>query len=163
MLRRELDLAERGRGRVVLVTADPGVGKTRLLAEFRARVESRALVLVGHGPLAATIPFGIVAEPLEAHLAGLRDQRGGQPPGAPSEAFSAILRGAPDGGVGPSGLQALTVIRDLLVALAAGRPLVIALDDLHQADRSSWELVAYLARNPPAAPLLAVASSRIAP
>jgi len=163
-LRRELDLAERGPGRVVVVTADPGIGKTRLLLEFGERAGRRALVLVGRGsPLAATIPFGIVGEPLEAHISSLPEQHRQRLAQKPLETFANMLAADSDISSGPSALRALAAIRDLLVALASDRPLVLVLDDLHQADRSSWDLVAYLTRNPPRATVLVVASSRIAP
>jgi DNA-binding NarL/FixJ family response regulator/tetratricopeptide (TPR) repeat protein len=40
-------------------------------------------------------------------------------------------------------------IRALIAALAADRPIVLVLDDLHWADAASLELVAYLLRSPP--------------
>ena len=42
----------------------------------------------------------------------------------------------------------------LLERLAAYRPLVLVLDDLHWADSGSFELLASLLRRPPAAPVL---------
>jgi hypothetical protein len=60
----------------------------------------------------------------------------------------------------PSRLRVLEALRSLLEALTAERGLVLLLDDLHQADRSSWEALNYLARNPPAAAVLIVAAIR---
>ena len=51
-------------------------------------------------------------------------------------------------------------VRDLLERLAAVRPLVLLLDDLHWSDSASLELVAHLVRNPPDAAVLVVGSFR---
>ena len=144
-------------GRVVLVSADPGVGKTRLLREVtefaRARRRRPALVLVGRGsPLASTIPLAIVAEPLGAHLESLAARERDTLPALPDLTA---------GDVGPR-LETFAAIRRLLSALAVDRPLVLILDDLHLADRLSWDLVAYLGRIAPAAPVLVLAAARVA-
>jgi DNA-binding NarL/FixJ family response regulator len=52
-------------------------------------------------------------------------------------------------------------VRLLLSALAAERPLALALDDVHWADEESLLLLAYLLRYPPAGPVLLVLSHRL--
>src|SRR5262249_50335321 len=59
----------------------------------------------------------------------------------------------------PSGLQderyrSHGAVRRLLEVLAAAKPLVLALDDLHGADAAASELLAHLLRRPPRAPVL---------
>jgi DNA-binding CsgD family transcriptional regulator/tetratricopeptide (TPR) repeat protein len=156
-LRAEFELVRHGNGRVLLVTADPGVGKTRLMREFAERVRTRSLVLAGRGsPLTGSVPLGIVAEPLTAYLAGLPGElAAGLPP--------VDLTGGSTGDRPVSLLHTFTALRRLLAALAADRPLVLLLDDMHQGDRSSWQLVAHLGRNPLPAPVLVVAATRVSP
>ena len=50
--------------------------------------------------------------------------------------------------------RAHRAVRALLEAVAAPRPLVVLLDDLHWADGASLELLGHLLRRPPRAPLL---------
>lgn len=159
--------ASTGRSRIVLVTGDPGIGKTRLLEEFRGSV-GRALCLVGRGsPLASAVPFSVLAEALQSHLrtipvetvrelcgSGLQDLAVVLP------AAAAALGSSPDGPSSRLGL--LEAFAGLLVAIAAGSPLVVELDDLHQADPSTWEALAYVGRSPLAAPVLVVAALRTA-
>src|SRR5712692_9483143 len=48
-LLRCLDVTARGQGRLMLVAGEPGIGKTRLLAEFAERAQAEGWqVLVGH-------------------------------------------------------------------------------------------------------------------
>jgi tetratricopeptide (TPR) repeat protein len=163
-LTREIPRAGRN-GRLVLVVGEAGIGKSRLLQEFAARVGRRADFLTGRGSPASTpIPFSVLVEALESRLRKLPAARLHELGGRrlsdlahllPSAALA--LRSAP---TAPSRLGMLEALRSLLEALAAERPLVLLLDDLHQADRSSWEALNYLARNPPAASVLIAAAIR---
>jgi hypothetical protein len=157
VLQREFELVKRGRGRVLLVSADPGVGKTRLLQEFAGRVQARALVLIGRGsPLTESVPLGIIAEPLHAHLTGL-----------PGDAASGLAMpewaGEPVARQSVSLLRTFAQLRGVLGEMAKTQPVVVILDDAHQADLSSWGLLAHLARNPVPAPVLVIAATRVAP
>jgi DNA-binding CsgD family transcriptional regulator len=157
LLQREFELVERGRGRVLLVSADPGVGKTRLLLEFTGRVQARALTLIGRGsPLTESVPLGIIAEPLQAHLAGL-------PPGAQGGLPWPEVAGESVTGEPVSLLKTFGRLRGVLVEMADECPVVLILDDVHRADRPSWGLISHLARNPLPAPVLVIAATRVAP
>ena len=58
-----------GAFRCVIVTADPGVGKTRLAQEFLERHRDEAFGLTARAhPLSDTASFGMWAEALERHL-----------------------------------------------------------------------------------------------
>jgi len=59
-MRRALEAAREGHGKIVATTGEPGVGKSRLLFEFKAVVQSDCMVLeaysVSHGKASAYVP-----------------------------------------------------------------------------------------------------------
>ncbi len=56
--------------------------------------------------------------------------------------------------------QIFLAVRDLIIAQASHRPLLIVLDDLHWADQTSLELLSFLLESIPAAPLYILCMSR---
>ena len=69
----ELERATIDGARCVLVTGDPGLGKTRLCTEFAARRRDTALVLNARGyALGATEALGLWSEALDGPLGRLR-------------------------------------------------------------------------------------------
>lgn len=164
-LQREL-VGVRDGARLVLVRGDAGVGKTRLLVEFQTLVRPRATCLVGRGsPLGGSVPFSVVAEALESHLrsrpmAELTGRCGPRVAALreilPSFAV-AIAASAPSQ---PSRLETFEAFICLFESIARDRLLVLILDDAHRADPSTWELLHYVARTAPRAPLLIVAALR---
>jgi class 3 adenylate cyclase/tetratricopeptide (TPR) repeat protein len=150
-VRRELRGASRAsRSRVLLVTGEPGCGKTRLAAELRRRRLAR--VLAGRCPaFGHQLPLHALAE---AVASGLRIDPGGAA-GAMDDAarevtprirradrasFARDLRlllGAervPKGEARRSVHEAARAARTAIEALAADRPLVIVIDDFQWAD-----------------------------
>jgi len=158
----ELELLEAARGRaadadpaVVLVGGEAGVGKTRLVAELSVRCTAdmtRVLVggcvPVGDGAL----PYAPVVEVLRVLLAdlGADAMRGLVGPSWPEVARLLPALGAPDR-IGLSDQAAQARLFELLLGLF-GRlgeqgPLVLVVEDLHWADRSTRDLLAFLIRN----------------
>jgi len=163
-LSRELELANRG-GRLALVVGEAGIGKTRLLLEFSTRERRRARFLAGRGsPVSTSMPFSVLIEALESMLRTLPASRLVELAGARLPDLAQLLPSASlaTGRVSrdPSRLQLLEALRSLLEALAAEQPLVLLLDDLHQCDRSTWEALNYLGRNPPQGRVMVVAAVR---
>jgi DNA-binding CsgD family transcriptional regulator/tetratricopeptide (TPR) repeat protein len=149
-------------GPVVLVTGEAGIGKSRLLAELIASVEAdppgRRAVLVATGACvefaAGELPYAPVIELLE-HIAGVAD---GQ---VTAEAISlaAELAGAVEAAdtrrasadrspaaAGAARIRHFVRLHALIVALASTVDVVVAVDDLHWADRSTLDALAFLAR-----------------
>lgn len=161
----EFERLRRG-GRLVLVVGDAGVGKSRLLTEFATLQRRRGDCLSGRGsPMSTSMPFSILVEALESRLRQLpakelRKLAGNRLPDLAHmlPSASVVLGGRKK--TATTRLRVLESLRSLLESLAGERPLVLLLDDLHQADRSSWEALNYLARNPPAAAVLIVTATR---
>ena len=143
--------------RVVQVAGEPGLGKTRLLAELCARAEERGcLVLEGRATeFEPDLPFGMFMHALDD---GLLSRSLAELDVSTSElvaelacVFPSLVGQHPQH---PAPLQeeryrAYRAVRVLLDTLSASRPLVFVLDDIHWADPASEELLSYLLRHPP--------------
>jgi signal transduction histidine kinase len=154
----EVDRARRGHGRLVLLEAESGGGKTRLLEELDQRTWRAAAVLRGQGVAAeAPRPFQMlvgVAEQLMAMgsadpaYAALVRQRLGEQQDAVCAALpelSALFVAGSGGTLGPEAFgEARTVhaLASLLDALGTeASPALVILDDGQWADESTLELL----------------------
>ena len=70
-----LDALGEGSGAFLSTEGEPGIGKTRLLAELRARAEDRGhLVLAGSAAeFERDLPFGVWSDALEAYVSSRGD------------------------------------------------------------------------------------------
>jgi hypothetical protein len=152
-LHESLARARGGERCVVLVTGEPGIGKTRLLAEFAQAVHGAALVLYGRCEDEPAMPFQPFAEALAPLAAAdivmedlVRPQVGR--PGEPA--------------ADPEGDRArlFDAVCEWMEELARSRPLLLMLDDLHWADRATLLLLRRLAGRPQRVPLLLLGSAR---
>jgi DNA-binding CsgD family transcriptional regulator/tetratricopeptide (TPR) repeat protein len=146
--------AAAGHGGTVLVAGDAGIGKTRLVAELGARARAAgARTLVGRciDLVGAEVPYLPVAEairPLMARedvrelLASARELWWLLPGTVLAEEHPRRRGGPP-----PSQLGLLQELLALLDTAAAAGPVVLVLEDLHWADRSTLDLIAFLAHN----------------
>ena len=153
VLDREYRRAAAGELRVVLMAADAGVGKTRLAREFLARKRNEIISLPARGyPLGATASFGVWAEAFEHHLRGLRHDEVGALCGGFLDDLATVLHSVaaargPAAERAPSRPRLISGLAILLSNLAKRAPVVVLIDDAHDADPSSWEALAYLARD----------------
>src|ERR1700761_361472 len=175
---RELAELDRALGRladrqpwVVQLVGEPGIGKSRLLAELTRRAETRRWqVLIGRAAeFEQDVPFGAIIDALNDHLGALDSAvlRALQP-----EALQELahvfpsLSGFADETLAPRGqadrYRFHYAVRAVLERLAARRPVVIALDDVHWADPASCEVIAHLLRRF-RGPLLAALAVRRTP
>jgi len=137
-----LDRARRGSGRIVLVSGDAGIGKTRLIAELAER-EADALVLSGAAVQTGTAPYGAVVAALRAGLRAELDALAAFGPLAPHLAVLLPELGTPAAASDRATL--VEAIRCALAQLAADRPVLLVLDDLHWSDEATLELLSALA------------------
>lgn len=147
-------LAEKGSGAVVLL-GEGGVGKTRLAVEGARLAQSRgALVLTGvagaAGAAGAGAPYALFAdlfrEELRVNTAAPDPFAAGViPRDRSAEAISLAVQAA---------------VVEALAALSEGRPLYLVLDDVHECDESSLNLLHYLALRAPELRLMMVATCR---
>ena len=133
----------------MLIEGPAGIGKSALLAQARRRAaDGGSLVLAARGSeLEREFPFGVVRQLLEGVVAGRDDLLTG------AAAPAASVFGSPDG-EGDVSFAALHGLFWVALNLAAERPLVLAVDDLHWCDRPSLRFLAYLARRLEGQPIL---------
>jgi DNA-binding SARP family transcriptional activator len=153
----------KGAGRIVLIEGEAGVGKSRLAEEFlRWVVAEGGSVLRGRGyDVKAGIPYEPVVEVLRDAL-GAPGLSGTAP-----EWLSEVTRllpelrqrfpALPEPGVPADpadGWRLFEGVAQLVLALAAERPVAISLDDLQWCDGDSCNLLRFLVRRTEQAPVL---------
>jgi DNA-binding CsgD family transcriptional regulator/tetratricopeptide (TPR) repeat protein len=156
-----LEALGQGRAGCVAIEGEPGIGKTRLLADLRTRAEERGcLVLAGTAAeFERDLPFSVWADALDAYVASQELDLG---PALGAELAEILPSRAPDGAdrgtLAEERYRVHRAARRLLALLAEPRPLVLVLDDLHWSDDASLELLtALLRRGAPERVLLAAA------
>ncbi|HET8953273.1 MAG TPA: BTAD domain-containing putative transcriptional regulator, partial [Solirubrobacteraceae bacterium] len=163
--------ASDGRRRGVLITGEPGIGKTRLAAELAGHAASHGgVVLYGRcddGPAAPAQPF---AEALSAYAAAcpraeLRAQLG-EHAGDLQVIVPSLRARLPDVAEAPPAapeierLRTLEATAALLETASRPAPILLVVDDLHWADELTLLLLQHLMRADIPARLLVVATYR---
>ncbi|MGI9184091.1 MAG: ATP-binding protein [Solirubrobacteraceae bacterium] len=143
--------------RLMLLSGDPGVGKTRLLAEVAGRAHAAgALVLAGRATDESLVPFQPFLEALGRYVetVSLAELRvvAHRPGSELSRLLPELRRRLPelpppeDGDADTERYRLFEAVVDLLRELSASAPVLIVLDDLHWADRPTLTLLRHLAR-----------------
>jgi AAA ATPase domain len=151
-LRRVVDQAVAGRGQIMLLAGEAGIGKTTMLAAAADYAESRgARVAWGWGwpgeGAPGYWPWVQVMRTLGLDIPW--------PPG-PSEPSGQAARDAP----ASERFRLFDEVTSLLLAESRIQPLLVLLDDLQWADRPSQLLLDFLARRLPAGAVAVVGSYR---
>ena len=158
-----------GDARFLVVSGEPGIGKTRILGELlRLAGERGCLALQGSAAeFERELPFGLVVDALDEFLESL-DPQGFQRLATEDLAELAgvfpALRSLDPGSDQPSTaaerFRAHRAVGALLERLADGQPVVLSLDDLHWADGASLELFSHLLRRRAQGAVMVAASYR---
>jgi hypothetical protein len=138
-------------GSLALIAGEAGIGKTTLAdAICREGAQQGAMVLVGRCfDLAETPPYGPWIDLFARYPAA---------PSLPALPLAFAERGTV--GVATSQMALFVQVQDFLTALAARRPVVLLLDDLHWADPASLDLLRFLMPTLAITPLLILATYR---
>lgn len=177
-LLQRLAAAERGHGGVVLISGEPGVGKSRLLAEVAGRVRAEGWSVLGGRAydVEGMPPYLPFVELLREHFRDLSDDEVTGRVTAIGPDLARLIPGA--GQVRPKSGRSSSLpepeveryrlfesVCALLLKLSHTQPnrgLLLTLDDLHWADRSTLLLFLHLARKLDGAPLLVLGTYRSA-
>jgi DNA-binding SARP family transcriptional activator/tetratricopeptide (TPR) repeat protein len=153
VLDRALRGADGGETRALGIVGEPGIGKSRLLAELGQRAAARGhLVLVGRASeLERDVPFALWVDALDRHvgpdlLAGMQEEQ--LPDAAVAlPAVGRIARVAP--AVAVERHRIARAVRALLECLTAAQPVTLLFDDVQWADAASADVLALLLHRPP--------------
>jgi DNA-binding SARP family transcriptional activator len=154
---------KRGEGHILLIEGEPGVGKSRLAAEFlRWAVADGGSVLRGHAyDSSAGLPYEPVVEVLRDAL-GTPGLAGAAPEWLTEVArllpelrqrFSSLPEPAPSA-IPSAGWRLFEGVAQIMLALAAEGPIVVSLDDLQWCDGDSCDLLRFLIRRTEQVPVL---------
>ncbi len=180
LLRRRWDRAVRGEGQLALIVGEPGIGKSRLVEEFRATlgetphtfVELSSSQLLQNTPLHPIAEWGRqrfgADEPGDRRLADLENTLRliGLDPAEYAPLIAPLVdiplpeeRAAK---FAPEELRRrqLTALVTWFLAGARSQPAALAFEDLHWADPTTLDLMARLAERGAQAPLLVIGTAR---
>jgi DNA-binding SARP family transcriptional activator len=151
-------VAETSREQICLLTGEPGIGKSTLLAELAASARARGAVL-----LSGAAFEGETARPYGPWIDGLRGL--GSRPEALTADLAPLLpeldRHDSSDGSDSSRARLFAAVSELVARNAsAATPMVLVLDDVQWLDRASTELLHYVARSNPQRPVLIVLAAR---
>jgi class 3 adenylate cyclase/predicted ATPase len=180
LLRRRWERAVRGEGQLALVVGEPGIGKSRLVEEFRLRLGEAPHTFVewSSSQLLQNTPLHPIAEwgrqrfgadlPSEKRLADLENTLRliGLDPAEYASLLAPLVeiplpeeRAAK---LAPEELRRrqLAALMAWVLAGARSQPVVLAVEDLHWADPTSLDLMQALAERGAQAPLFIIATAR---
>ena len=181
------NLVEHKKSQFVLVTGEAGIGKSRLKTELKQHLRNQPLLVIEGQSLTyrRSVPYWIfkdllreflklpanappilIKERLTSHAGTLLDKRSQE-----SLPFLEHLLLQEQEGTAPTGQFAyldpeqirqniFQSVRDLLLAEAGRQPLVLIFEDLHWADDTSLDLLAFLLETLHRAPVMICAISR---
>jgi DNA-binding CsgD family transcriptional regulator len=171
-LQSAFDSAAAGRGALIVLVGEPGIGKTALCDELSTFASaSGGLPLVGHCYEEGSFrpPYQPFVEVFATYLHGLDSQVVQAQLGSSASDLARIVptlreklqvSPLPLGDPEEDRWRLLQAATDLLRGAAAQQPLLIVLEDLHDADRGTLDLLLYVARNLHGARILVVGTYR---
>lgn len=169
LIGRNWESAVSGLGGSILVSADAGMGKSRLLSEFVEVVAGDAFVLAGTCHEGDSAPYAPIADAV-TRWAETEPERAAAMLGPQAAVLTTMAPGLlhvlPDVGDPPAVAPQLVDKRLLdsweriLIRCSGSRPTLLVLDDLHWADQGTVALMRVAMRVAGMAPLMVVAAYR---
>jgi len=182
LLQSRLDSVTRGHGQLVGIVGEAGIGKSRLIFEFRHSVRQQPVTYLEGRCLsyASTVPFLPVLEILRQNF-GIVEAHGPESivekvdaglaaVGLDADEWAAYLLqllGVKEGterlaGLSPEAIKSRTLeaMRQLGLKGSRQRPIVFVVEDLHWIDKSSEEVVASMVQGLAGSPVLFLATYR---
>ena len=153
-LRAALEESIAGRGGCFLISGEPGIGKTRLADELAADAALRGVrVAWGRcwegGGAPAYWPWVEIVRTLVLEPGRARQQQTAVPPEIGQlipELAAETIEQRPSSDPEQGRFRLFDTVATLVKQVARATPLVLILDDLHEADRGSLELLKFVAR-----------------
>lgn len=174
--------ARNGAGQNIFLTGEPGIGKSRLIEEFRSRIKDSHVWMECAGErFAESIPFHSVTKLLAQALARAGGRKAedrmrqldsaisfsGLDPLAMMPLIAEMLNlpSSPDydpDQVSPDEARRrlLSGLAEWILGQAQSQPMVLAIEDLHWVDPSSLEFIGMLIRRSADVPLMLLATAR---
>ena len=148
------------RGRAILVSGEPGIGKTALVTEAVRRAAERGMRVLSTTGVQCEIhlPFAGLHQLLRPVLA--------EPPNQDDNPTTAAQRNAISAALGMSEVQAPVLFMtamaglEIVADLAAHQPALIVAEDVHWLDRPTWEVLTFIGRRLDSEPIVLLATSR---
>jgi DNA-binding CsgD family transcriptional regulator len=149
-----VDRAAAGRGGTLVVRGPAGIGKSALIEEAQRYAEKRGMALLSSRGVASEtlLPFGGLHQLLWPLT------RDATLPEEPRRSLRAAL--GPVGAVAPDFYAIALAALDLLVEAAERAPVLVIAEDAHWFDRSSADLLGFVARRVGSAPIALVTAVR---
>lgn len=151
-LRRHLNLAIEGKGNTVFISAEAGIGKTRLVRDFleSAKQEKDIVLMAAWCLFSAEVPYFPFIEAFSGYYSALHDNMEKEELELNSWLkwpANAELTGHLQN-LSPQALkdQTFVTVARTIHSIATRKPVVLLLEDIHWADSASLALVHYIAR-----------------
>ena len=164
-----LDQAKSGKGQIVLLSGEAGIGKSRLAAEAKTYATAQGFLLLQGQcfPTDRSCPYAPLLDLLRSYLVTSSPEQVATDMGSLAAALSPLL---PDLLPLPSDLPPLApehekrrlfaALAHLFLGQATKQPVLLIVEDLHWSDDTSLDFLHYLARRCTTSPLLALLTYR---
>ena len=170
VLEQALRLAESGEGRLVLLSGEAGIGKSRLLEETLHRAQEPWICFTGNCyEQDAAYPYSLWIDALRRSLLGGKKELFSELPGAVQRQLSKLIpelespdrqpiQGNPD--PEEEKRRLFGAVLQFIVHSAATRPVLVGMEDLHWSDEVSLDLLRFVVRHMAGYPVLLIATYR---